>query len=718
MARTDPALQSIDALLTLGQHVLGIPAAIRASIAGGVAAEIEGRVDRRLRDMPVESLRDALPRGARLGGLARSPWRTVADVATVAPQMLATVPGVGPQSAAAVHREAVAQQQRVRAEVRYRLDVEVRGAADTAILMSLLTLRLVEPAVEKARGPLAALRTQVDPLRDPARRANSALSMFFAGRVKRQQATWAVAQLRGITADPRLASLHSYLTALAYSPPVFADPWSEYERDAAAVNALLSQFVAIGSDEEARSAHGYLTREYVDEADRTSLDRTYLRSSLRGYQSFGAQYLLTRRKAILGDEMGLGKTVQALAVAAHLAAEDKPHTLVVCPASVVRNWMNETAKHTELVPWQVHGDDRELQFGRWAGAGGVAVTTFDTLKMLRVPVVPDLLIVDEAHYIKNPLAQRTLAVREVVDSAGRAVLLTGTPMENRVSEFKNLVEYLQPTVAKRIHVRDGLAGSTSFRKTVAPVYLRRNQVDVLTELPELIEVEDWVLFNGEDAAAYRSSVGSGNFMAMRRAAYEPGTRAGSAKLDRLVEVVEEAEENGAKVLVFSFFRGVLDTVRNALPGTLFGPITGSTGTAERQRLVDEFTAHQGSAVLLSQIEAGGVGLNIQAASMVILTEPQWKPSTEAQAIARAHRMGQVRTVQVHRLLAKESVDELMRSVLAKKSDLFDEYARRSHAKESDTASVNTSWDTGVGATERDFVRVEQQRLRVGPSNSE
>ncbi|WP_051055578.1 C-terminal helicase domain-containing protein [Rhodococcus opacus] len=248
---------------------------------------------------------------------------------------------------------------------------------------------------------------------------------------------------------------------------------------------------------------------------------------------------------------------------------------------------------------------------------------------------------------------------------------------------------------------------------MAPAYLRRNQVDVLDELPELIEVEDWVLFGDQDSGAYRQAVAGGNFMAMRQAAYSPATRAGSAKLNRLVEIVEEAEDGGAKVLVFSYFRGVLDTIRGALPGKVFGPLTGSTGTANRQRIIDEFTAHSGSAVLLAQIEAGGVGLNIQAASVVILAEPQWKPSTEAQAIARAHRMGQIRTVQVHRLLAKGSVDELMRSVLAKKSDLFDEYARRSEAKESDVAAIDAAWDGGVAPTEQDFVRAEQRRLGLG-----
>ncbi|MEN3266839.1 MAG: hypothetical protein V7646_3733 [Pseudonocardia sp.] len=124
-------------------------------------------------------------------------------------------------------------------------------------------------------------------------------------------------------------------------------------------------------------------------------------------------------------------------------------------------------------------------------------------------------------------------------------------------------------------------------------------------------------------------------------------------------------------------------------------------------MVDEFTAVEGHAVLLSQIEAGGVGLNVQAASVVVLAEPQWKPSTEDQAIARAHRMGQIRTVQVHRLLAKDSVDERMREVQERKRLLFDDYARKSDAKEMDSRAVDTN-DHRPGILDDETIPVERR----------
>ncbi|HUZ52130.1 MAG TPA: helicase-related protein, partial [Streptosporangiaceae bacterium] len=290
--------------------------------------------------------------------------------------------------------------------------------------------------------------------------------------------------------------------------------------------------------------------------------------------------------------------------------------------------------------------------------------------------------------------------------------------ENRVEEFRTLVGHLRPDVAGNIRADEGMFGATRFRKAVAPVYLRRDQADVLAELPPRIDTEEWVELEGQALATYRAAVASGNFMAMRRAAYAPGTPAHSAKLNRLVEIVEEAAANDRKVVVFSFFRDVLQIVASALDGMVVGPLTGSVSPSMRQDMVDQFSARKGPAVLVSQIQAGGVGLNIQAASVVILTEPQWKPTMEDQAIARCHRMGQVRTVDVHRLLAEESVDQRMLEVLATKAVLFDEYARRSELKDvsPDAVDVSDMKATREASTqaeaERRILEMERKRLRL------
>jgi SNF2 family DNA or RNA helicase len=151
----------------------------------------------------------------------------------------------------------------------------------------------------------------------------------------------------------------------------------------------------------------------------------------------------------------------------------------------------------------------------------------------------------------------------------------------------------------------------------------------------------------------------------------------AAKAKRLLELCDMAEEEGRKVIVFSFFRDTINAVRELLGEKALEPITGSVSPQRRQQIVDEFTAAQNGAVLLCQVQAGGTGLNIQAASVVIFCEPQIKPSIENQAISRAYRMGQIRTVVVHRLLCENSVDERMLEILREKQDVFESFADES-----------------------------------------
>ena len=294
--------------------------------------------------------------------------------------------------------------------------------------------------------------------------------------------------------------------------------------------------------------------------------------------------------------------------------------------------------------------------------------------------------------------------------------MTGTPMENRVEEFQTLVDHVQPDTGLALENENGFLEPDAFRRAVSTVYLRRNQSDVLQELPERIETDEWLTLEGSAADIYRWAVESGNFMDMRRAAFMTDDPYESPKLARLLEITTEAADRGLKTVVFSFFRDVIDRIHAGLGSRAAGPITGSVPAERRQQIVDQFTDSAAPAVLVSQVEAGGVGLNLQAASVVILAEPQWKPSTEEQAIARCHRMGQVRRVEVHRLLTEDSVDKGMVEILRGKSVLFDSYARGSTIKDATPDAV----DTGDHAKpekamsqreqERQIISAERQRL--------
>lgn len=661
----------------------------RAAVAAAADEVRADEVKRMLSQMPVERLRDAANGQIRTSAVAAAGLRTVQDVLDNG-KMLMYAAGVGDKTKDRVRAAARTIRQITFDETPVRIDIQTKTAPAAALLSRLREWDAVRRALGDPRAlarsaQLTALSRALDPsvshvVAFPGTEAVSSLRTSIRYAVTRWQSLQGVnAPIAGTT-----------------------DPWDDFLSRPADYYALLSELGILTEDEG--KEHGDLPEDIVEAIRGFTLRGDHLTASLRGYQSFGARFALVQEKVILGDEMGLGKTVEALAVLAHLRATGDHHFLVVCPAAVVTNWTREVASKSTLKPHRVHGFDRERAAHLWARNGGVAVTTFETLAWLNYngPQWPDLgcVVVDEAHYIKNPDAKRTQRTLEVLELSDRAILLTGTPLENRISEFANLVGYLRPDLTLDA---SGLA-PRRFRTQVAPAYLRRNQEDVLTELPELVEVNEWLDMTAEDLAVYREAVVDGNFMAMRRAAMTQGER--SRKVQRLLEIVQEAEENGRRVIVYSYFREVLNRLTGLLPGEVFGPITGSVAADKRQDIVDQFSAASGGAVLTAQVQAGGVGLNIQAASVVVICEPQLKPTTEWQAIARARRMGQLNSVQVHRLLTEDAVDERIVEILATKSQLFDEYARISETAEAAPEAVDIS-ETELG---RQVVAAERERL--------
>ena len=224
-----------------------------------------------------------------------------------------------------------------------------------------------------------------------------------------------------------------------------------------------------------------------------------------------------------------------------------------------------------------------------------------------------------------------------------------------------------------------MSAAPAFREKVAPVYYRRRREDVLTELPELIETKEWCTLSLKELAVYKKMILAGNYADIRRVSWNMDNMKDSSKAQRLLELVEEAEDDGRKVIVFSFFLDTIRKVCDLLGERCMEPINGSVPPQRRQEIIDEFDHAPAGSVLPAQIQSGGTGLNIQSASVVILCEPQFKPSIENQAIARAYRMGQARNVLVYRLLADDTVDERIIELLAGKQAVFDAFADESAA---------------------------------------
>ena len=648
--------------------------------------------------IPVEELnRDK--KGIRVKMLRDSGFSTLADIVKASEYSLSSINGISPDGAKAIKQAASEIAEKAKSGTKIRLSTDDKNPLSTALISSLCKYKRAVPFIKKADEYLTNFGSSVSAAAADLRPAAGSLKWLFASSQKRSAAESAYQALSSILTDDLYREISSAARAVQSSAYVSSkDAWADFSRDSISYINLLESVVPdmVGGGDE---VYG-LPEELAESVADIELDLTGLRCTLRRYQEWGVKYAIAQRRILLGDEMGLGKTVQAIAAMVHLCNKGATHFAVVCPASVLTNWCREIEKHSDLKVIKVHGNGKESAVRGWIAEGGVAVTTYETTSVFDIDESfrITMLTVDEAHYIKNPGAQRTVNVKKLCDHADRLLFMTGTALENRVGEMTSLIQILNTSVFKDISPMLSLSNAPQFRELVAPVYYRRKREDVLTELPELVESMEWCNLTPEEKKVYKDALSEQNFMAARRVSWNVDDLSQSSKAQRMLEIVSDAEEEGRKVLVFSFF---LDTV--AKVAALFGdrcmePITGSVSPARRQEIIDEFDKAKPGSVLVAQIQSGGTGLNIQSASVVILCEPQIKPSIENQAISRAYRMGQSRSVLVYRLLCDDTIDERITDLLAEKQSEFDAFADESVAAD-DTLELDKAAINGIMTAE-------------------
>ena len=663
-----------------------IPAA-KAAIVTARDTLVEAAVAKVAAASPVGELADF---GARVAPLEAAGFRTVADLRGQGLSALMARPGVGEVTAAGAVSAVQAFLDHARAAVRVMPDPDERRSGDGALLVAVVRyetlLREFPPRAEALEARRQALRREVALFRDgtvPADHFFSAAKRSahaaFEARL-RAEAAWVLAEARVLNRFAREVVVDE------------ADAWRRYGENAASFVALLEGVgagapIPGGAPLAAADQRGGLPAEIADAVEATQLDLSLLTATLRRYQLFGAQYLVHQRRSLLGDDMGLGKTMQVLAAMCHLAAQGKRRFFVVAPNAVLINWEREVRKHTKLGAIVIHGFDRDDELEQWHREGGVAITTFTTLGKLLDRLGPvDLVAVDEAHSVKNPEAQRSQAVARLAAGAEHVAFLTGTALENRLEELQYLVLTVQPELKEALGglLRQARPKPIEVRLKLAPVYLRRTQKDVLKELPDLQEIDEVIPLEPADREAYAKA--PMNLMQKRLAATVGAGGQQAAKYDRLRDLLAQYREEGRKVVLFSFFRQVLDDV-----GLIAGEhdrIDGDLSAEQRQAVIDRFTARTGFGLIVLQIEAGGVGINLQSAQVVILMEPQFKPSTERQAVARVRRMGQTRKVVAHRFIAERTIDEHLVLLIKQKAQLFEDYAQQSAVKAASAMAVD------------------------------
>ena len=433
-------------------------------------------------------------------------------------------------------------------------------------------------------------------------------------------------------------------------------------------------------------------------------------ATMRAYQVDGFHFLayLTTNSfgGILADDMGLGKTLQTLAWIAWMRDQpdfDGKPVLVVCPKSVVQNWIAEAQRFLpglRTLIWR-GGDAQNLQ--RAVAKTDLVVINYAQLRISSEALTGRMwhaVVLDEAQYIKNPASQT--AVTACTLQGKHRLALSGTPIENRLMDLWSIMQFAMPgLLGLRTHFqrqydsRTDLLARRRLAARVRPFVLRRTKNEVAKDLPARIEEDLLVEMEGKQKMLYSAELKRArqallkikttkeldkdrfnvltSLLRLRQICCHPGLvseehgYADSAKLEALTDLLEPLIEQGHKVLVFSQFVDMLERVERELDARDWTSFMLTGETEDRGELVEEFQSYEGAAVFLISLRAGGMGLNLTAASYVVLFDPWWNPAVENQAIDRTHRIGQTQQVIAYRLVAKDSIEEKIRQLQRTKS---------------------------------------------------
>lgn len=632
-----------------------------------------------LLDVPVEEInRDKL--GIPIRKLKANGYVTVADLMGENVESLSAINGIGDQSAYTIIHQVERIIEETGDSVKLKINYDHQTPEVTNLLSSIYqfthSYKLLTSCNEFVKEHSARINDALDAIQ-PGR---SFFKWIFSSKQKKELAIAGYDYLKTLIDSGSIKEIEEILEEVEYTRGMDQDTvWEDFKKNPISYFTEIEEAdpKILGNDDV---LYG-LPEDLAKAVQAQSLNLEGLSATLRRYQELGVRYIIHQKRVLLGDEMGLGKTVQAIAAMVHVRNEGGTHFLVVCPASVITNWCREIEKHSDLSVIRIHGASRMSALAKWKEQGGVGVTTYETTDFIDLNDVFDFLVVDEAHYIKNPYAKRTVNVKRLCTKTNRLLFMTGTAIENKVEEMIALLQILQPEISKEVKNITFLSSAPQFRKKIAPVYYRRKREDVLTELPELIEFKEWCDLNAEEWGIYHTAILGKDYTLARRVSWNVPNINHCTKGKRMLEIVEEAKNEGRKVIVFSFFLDTIAKVTKLLEGSCVQAINGSVSPQRRQEIIDEFDKAPTGYVLPAQIQSGGTGLNIQSASVVIICEPQFKPSIENQAISRAYRMGQARNVLVYRLLADETIDERITDLLAQKQAVFDAFADVSVAGE-------------------------------------
>ena len=439
-----------------------------------------------------------------------------------------------------------------------------------------------------------------------------------------------------------------------------------------------------------------------------------LKAELRPYQEEGFCWMVRLSEwgagACLADDMGLGKTVQALAILLHRAKTGA--ALVVCPASVVSNWVSETNRFAPTLNVLLLTHDNRRETLEKADAFDLVITTYGLLQSEEKLFAGEkwaTVVLDEAHVIKNYQTKTSKAAMNL--DADFRLAMTGTPVQNHLGEVWNLFHFINPGLLGTMQrfnerfVKTADQSDKRLKKLVSPFILRRTKNNVLEELPPKTEITTKVELTDEERVFYEAirrqaienlqqatgPAGQQHVRALAEitrlrlacchpALVEPNVSISSSKLATFMDIVDDLRSNNHRALVFSQFVKHLAIIRQELDEKKikYKYLDGATPLAERERNVRDFQSGDGELFLIS-LKAGGLGLNLTAADYVIHLDPWWNPAIEDQASDRAHRIGQKRPITIYRLVSQHTIEEKIIQLHRTKRDIADSLLEGSDA---------------------------------------
>lgn len=423
------------------------------------------------------------------------------------------------------------------------------------------------------------------------------------------------------------------------------------------------------------------------------------------YQSAGVSYLSAIASqdlgCILGDEMGLGKTAQVIALLLMQHTSGRGPNLVIAPSTLLENWRREIATFSPTSEVLIHAGANRAGVAARLNGVDIVVTSYETAvrdEEILNQIYWNVLVLDEAQAIKNPLALRTITVKRLPRRVSIAV--TGTPLENRIDDLWSIADFAVPGMLGELNsflssFGNRIDDAVQIAPIVAPILLRRKVAEVANDLPERIEISVALQMSevlAEEYESLRKSTLSefgpaGGLVAttrLRMICAHP-MLVGSWQIDpahevpkyqRTVELLEEIFANGEKALVFSTYQAIADIfildMPKRFPEGFFHFIDGRVDVIERQSIVDDFFNHNGFGALFLNPKAAGSGLNITAANHVIHYNPEWNPALTAQASARSYRRKQEKPVTIYHLFYANTIEEIIRETAIFKQELAEE----------------------------------------------